>query len=507
MVTVKKRLDLVIDWVDGKNRNISLFSFLFSVLFIPFASVYTSPLNPYYGSDAAVFMLIGKGMTQGLVPYLDLYDHKGPLLFFFNALGYWLYDGKLGVLCVQIVFFAVALFLMYKIARLFLQAKGSFLALALFCYYYLAMVEGGNLSEEWSLAFSLLPLYLSLRFLLQGGKIANHPRWYSFVYGLCLGVQVYIRLNNASILCGIILAFIILLLVEKSYAALFANAGMVLAGVIIVSVPIVLYFTINNALIAFWKAAFIDNFVYAFAGAETKTWLDIATVLLRLLLYPVLLFVSYRLAKEKLLPMPVIILVVCVGSVSAPLLFLGYGYLHYFLVFAPVMVLTLCLVGKAFFNHVLCARRPLAALLAIFCIAVLPFAYQFTRQVGVNLAMDFFDYQEAEVASVAQIMQHIPEEEQDSIWAYDVKARFYLYADVLPCDTYFVSQSFHAQAAPDIAREIDEMLLTNAPQWIVLSTALENVASETLQTVLAEEYTLVEAAEYGLQLYLYQKVS
>ncbi len=505
MMSQTNRFDACVQWIDAQNRNIALLAVVLSVLFVPFASVYTSPYNPYYGSDAAVFMVIGKGMTQGLIPYVDLYDHKGPLLFFLNALGYWLYDGKFGVLCVQMLAFAASLFLTYKTARLFLPAKGCLLALAAFCYYYITMVEGGNLSEEWSLVFSLLPMYLSLQFVSMGDKIASHPLRRSLVYGLCLGAQVYIRLNNASIICGIILAFVILLCIEKAYAALFANAGMVFAGVVLVSLPIVAYFAAHGALVAFFEAAFVDNFVYAFAGAGTKTALDVLTVLMRLLLYPVLLVVTYRLVRAGALSRGVAILVVCMGSVSAPLLFLGYGYLHYMLVFAPVMVLTLCLVGKAYANHALCPRRPVLALVAVLCIATVPFAYRFARQVGVNIAMDLFDYRQDEIESVAQIMQHVPESDEGSVWAYDVNARFYLYADVLPCYTYFVSQSFHSQAAPEIAAEIDEMLLSgDAPQWIVVGTTLENLASETLQTVL-EDYTLVETADYGLGLYLYQK--
>ncbi len=506
MITATKRLDACVNWIDAKNRTLALLSVVFGALVLTFASVYTSPLNPYYGSDAAIFMIIGKGMTQGLIPYVDLYDHKGPLLFFFNALGYWLYDGKFGVLCVQILAFAASLFLVYKMARLFLPAKWCLLSLAAFCFYYITMVEGGNLSEEWSLVFSLLPMYLSLQFVSTGDTIASHPLRRSLVYGLCLGVQIYIRLNNASIICGIILAFVILLCIEKAYAALFANAGMVFAGVVLITLPIVVYFAAHGALVAFFEAAFIDNFVYAFAGAETKTALDVLTVMIRLLLYPVLLIVTYRLVRVGVLSRGVAVLVVCMGSVSAPLLFLGYGYLHYMLVFAPVMVLTLCLVGKAYLEHALCPRRPLLVLGVVLCMATAPFAYRFARQVGVNIVMDFFGYLDDEVASVVQIMEYVPEEDFDSVWAYDVNARFYLYADVLPCYTYFVFQSFHSQAAPDIATEINEMLLgDDTPQWIVIGTALENLTNETLQMVLTEEYTLADSAEYGLGLYLYQK--
>ena len=51
---------------------------LLSLLFMLAASVYTTPLNPYYGFDSSVFMAFGKGIAHGLRPYLDLYDNKAP---------------------------------------------------------------------------------------------------------------------------------------------------------------------------------------------------------------------------------------------------------------------------------------------------------------------------------------------------------------------------------------------------------------------------------------------
>ena len=67
-----------------------LAALIVSSLFLLFASVYTTPLNDYYGYDSAYYLLIGKGICQGKIPYLDLYDQKGPLVFYLNALGYWI---------------------------------------------------------------------------------------------------------------------------------------------------------------------------------------------------------------------------------------------------------------------------------------------------------------------------------------------------------------------------------------------------------------------------------
>ena len=65
---------------------------------------WSSPLYPYHcGGDANVYFTIGRNMLDGLVPYRDLIDQKGPLLFFIQMLaalvsrqsflGVWLSNG------------------------------------------------------------------------------------------------------------------------------------------------------------------------------------------------------------------------------------------------------------------------------------------------------------------------------------------------------------------------------------------------------------------------------
>ena len=53
-----------------------------------FFSKTTSPLYTDVGYDSAMFQTIGKYWAQGYLPYVDLFDHKGPLIFFINAVGY-----------------------------------------------------------------------------------------------------------------------------------------------------------------------------------------------------------------------------------------------------------------------------------------------------------------------------------------------------------------------------------------------------------------------------------
>jgi hypothetical protein len=47
-----------------------------------------SPLNPINktisGTDSSIYIYIGKMINNGSVPYLDWFDHKGPVIYFIN---------------------------------------------------------------------------------------------------------------------------------------------------------------------------------------------------------------------------------------------------------------------------------------------------------------------------------------------------------------------------------------------------------------------------------------
>ena len=70
----------------------------------------TSPVwKQEYQGDDLIFQIIGKYWAKGFLPYVDIWDHKGPLLFLLNAIGYFLTGGKEGVFLVQILFLTVSI--------------------------------------------------------------------------------------------------------------------------------------------------------------------------------------------------------------------------------------------------------------------------------------------------------------------------------------------------------------------------------------------------------------
>lgn len=86
--------------------------------FVLLRSYSTSFLFPdIYGNDSAQFQIIGRMWGKGKLPYTDCFDHKGPIIFFINMIGYMITGNSNGILFLQAVFMFFTLLAIYSICR------------------------------------------------------------------------------------------------------------------------------------------------------------------------------------------------------------------------------------------------------------------------------------------------------------------------------------------------------------------------------------------------------
>ena len=101
-----------------KNLIIYAFLTLFCIAFLLLLSASTSPLyKDLCDGDSSIFIFFGKAITLGKDAYRDYFDHKGPILFYINALGYFLTKSKVGVFILQCISLSISSIFMYKTAR------------------------------------------------------------------------------------------------------------------------------------------------------------------------------------------------------------------------------------------------------------------------------------------------------------------------------------------------------------------------------------------------------
>lgn len=122
-----------------------------------------SDLNIWYngesGIDSSVFKTVAFMMSRGHMPYVDIFDHKGPLIYLLNWIGMQLSYWR-GIWVIECVTIFVTFGMIYKIARLLCGKLMSCIVVLtagamLFLYY-----DKGNLVEEYAMPFIAIAIYI-----------------------------------------------------------------------------------------------------------------------------------------------------------------------------------------------------------------------------------------------------------------------------------------------------------------------------------------------------------
>jgi len=177
--------------------------FISSILFLLVFSSSTSPLFNTYGGDSAIFILLGKLFLDGRIPYSDFFDHKGPVLIFLEAIGISLSsDERIGIFILQTLNLFLTQIFIYKTARFFLSTINSLAIVLLSLLLFSFTIQGGNLTEEFSLPFNLWALYITIRISLsEGGKLSLKISQI-LLLGVFAALLFWIRPNNMGIIAG-----------------------------------------------------------------------------------------------------------------------------------------------------------------------------------------------------------------------------------------------------------------------------------------------------------------
>lgn len=228
----------------------------------------TSPSLPWNRgeviTDSGVFLTVGTQMKEGLIPYVDTFDHKGPLLYIINYFGVMI-NGVSGIVIFEFLALFITLFFIYKIAGLKLESRGKrlFLAFVVFSLYIVFNVaDRGNLTEEYAMPLIAASLYIYLRYLLN-----NKASFFSvFLVGCCFSCVALLRLNMIAVWVVFSAVIFVKLLVEKRFKKLGKFVLSFVLGAALVAIPILGWLVAEGAFGAFIDAYVLFNASYAKAG-------------------------------------------------------------------------------------------------------------------------------------------------------------------------------------------------------------------------------------------------
>lgn len=235
---------------------------LSAIVFLLLFSVTTSPLSVEESGDSTIYKLLGLGLLHGKIPYIDLFDNKGTYLYLINALGQWMIPGRWGIFILQIISLTATLLCLYRTALLFCGRQKALIIVEISLFLFAGCYQGGNHIEEWMLPFITLIFYLFSNFFI------NQRYDYSVktiitlssICGLCFGVVLMLRPNDAfALFGGVMVGFVLWLIYNKQYGKVIICSATFLLGAAFSISPILIWYGSIHALDDLWFAMFGVN--------------------------------------------------------------------------------------------------------------------------------------------------------------------------------------------------------------------------------------------------------
>lgn len=459
-------------------------------------SLWTSPFYKYwYGCDASFFTLVGRGITEGKVPYRDFFDLKGPYFFFIEALGQYMGTARLGAFLIQIPFAFASLVLIYEISLLFISKKKSIIVLTVYLWGFITTLWGGNTLEEFALPFSLLCLYLILRSVYVNRLSFDAiPLWQALVFGVVLGINIFSKISVAAPVLGIIASVIFVDLITRKFKQLFAFIIYVIFGIAITIIPLLLYFGSKGAL------SDMIYCVFSLGFSRSVDYYELFNITWELKLSGCVFAFVYAVLHRNSTQRELTIILMAMSAATYLLLHLGTPYYYYFTTVYPALTLALILFIKTYDPLVLFENYKQMICIFLFMIFLfyyVPSGLDTVRTVLYDQQNDCSDYHIAcnEMAAL------IPESERDSVMSFMIDMQWFEATQITPCNKYVVNLPFFIELSPQALDELMDMFVYNPPKWLVIGPDLEMNLPEIYE-VIDSQYECIFENQSG-KLYLH----
>lgn len=272
---IKHEVTIMAKLLKSKKSKIYSLCLFFSFLFLTICtkSSFLYPINNW--TDANCFFTIGRGMLDGKVYYLDLFDQKGPLLFFYHTIAAMIsYKSFLGVFIIEVVSFSFFLYYTYKLLNIFVKEKTAIYSLPIISFLILTLpaFSHGDSAEEFCLPFLMFSIYSLVKFLKENKKYPSYKM--VFINGIIAGAVMTIKYTMLGYWFAFMMCLFFYMIKRKEVKRSFISCLVFLLGMFIPLLPWLIYFAYHNAL---------DEFIFSYVTFNIKYYPNNKPLLLRLI--------------------------------------------------------------------------------------------------------------------------------------------------------------------------------------------------------------------------------
>ncbi|MDO4432937.1 MAG: hypothetical protein Q4B80_06425 [Aerococcaceae bacterium] len=470
---------------------ITLFSLGYSLLLT------TNPLSTrFWRGDSSMFIYFGKAMRAGKLPYRDIFDHKGPMIFVLNYLGTFLPGRVTGVYWIELLCLVAGFWGVYCMVRLWLNRPLSLVTVTIYGITLARFLENGNLTEAYALPLWIWTLYVFVRVYVKDVAIRFGE---AVAIGVCVMFVFLLRANMVLSWLPLALVLFVHLCLKKDWPLLRRTVLGFLLGLMSFGVVVAIWLYSAGIWDAFVYQAFTFNFQYVNQGNFFQPLQKFTMEMLRdySMIWVVIANGVFLLKRKKQM------LGLFVGLAGTFVLTLysaslsGRAYLHYLMLMYPIIA---CYIAYVLSYFACYKKYGLIGLIGL--LIYIPHVREFKQDiVAQNAWLGHFgtaktvaeNRQEVLSKEVADyIKQHT--EPEDTIYVLYDAGRLYLLSERLSNTRFFSLPAVDLNEFDGLREEFFESFEGNLPRAIVLKqNALKDTKQpfvQGMQQLLAKGYKL-----------------
>lgn len=434
----------------------------------------SSPLYPDNSwVDAQAFYTMGRGWMHGLIPYRDLFEQKGPLLYLLFGLGYLLNPGGFaGIFFFEWLCFMIAGYWMYRCCSRFLTMTPSIMA-SVCCMILITSIRSfanGASAEEFLFPCFFYSLYCMID-QLQNHAISSKRL---FLNGLMAGIVLVVKFNLLGFWFAWMAVTFFGFCLRREVWQGFKACFVFLAGMFLPLLLFVIYFAAAGGL-----KEFIDSYFLFNVGSYTNSQAAIPfserlTVMFNTMAQSclenpkttalLLAGVFWLLALYPLigLCMMILFLFTCLGVYYGGLYFWYYfSFPALFSLFGCLAVLWCCETLLKNTAHISLRARRL-----LYTLALIPL-FAFGLHTSLNAFSEIFLMPESE-RWYTPMVEYMNQYQPHTVLNYNcLDTGIYNYMDQDPFMRYFMKQNVSHDAYPELMDSQWQAVDAGIPEFLV----------------------------------------
>lgn len=480
----------------GKTFLICL-SISFFFLMICTKSSFLYPMNTW--TDANCFFTIGKAALDGKVYYLDLFDQKGPLLYFYHTIAAMIsYDSFLGVFLIEVLSFSFFLYYAFKLLTLYLKKTTTYYLLPIISFLILTLpaFSHGDSAEEFCLPFLMYSLYSMIKFFKSNESTPSYQM--IFINGIMAGLVFTIKYSMLGFWFAFMMSFFFLMIKVKQYKKAIISCFVFLFGMLLPFIPWLLYFLSHHALQTFYDAYIHFNlFLYPSTTPLILRLFMVITKPIKFFATNLGIGIPFVFGCIYLWFTPIIlnkrthkwILCSTFFFLCFSVFFGGISFRYYPLILTPFLLFGM--IGIALLieeKYISIYSKNWDAGLIIMTTICLGFSYYASSNTPMmypkTTKEDLVQYQFAEI---------INQKKNPTLLNYHfLDGGFYLTTNTIPTTKYFQKQNIPDTVFPDIKEEQDRLIKEKKVDFVITRTKIDRYESFEYPEELKKNYREVD---------------